>query len=106
MTQYRPTTVVMEACYSANYFGRLFESRGHTVKPVPAQHIKHFVRGNKNDANDAVAIFEASQRYNMRFIPVKTLEQQDGRFQAGCRLFQLKTSRSVILHLFGLIGRV
>ena len=48
LAQYQPTTVVMEACYSANYFGRLFESYGHTVKLIPAQHVKPFVRGNKN----------------------------------------------------------
>ena len=77
LAQYQPTTVVMEACYSANYFGRLFESYGHTVKLIPAQPVKPFVRGNKNDANDAIAIAEAARRPNMRFVPIKTLEQQD-----------------------------
>lgn len=72
-----PTTVVMEACYSAHYWGRTFEQYGHTVKLVPAQHVKPFVRGNKNDANDAIAIGEASLRPNMKFVRVKTLEQQD-----------------------------
>ena len=43
IAQYKPTTVVMEACYSANYFGRLFESYGHTVKLIPAQHVNHHV---------------------------------------------------------------
>ena len=77
MIQLSPTTVVMEACYSAHYWGRTFEQHGHTVNLVPAQHVKPFVRGNKNDANDAVAIAEASSRPNMRFVPVKTVEQQD-----------------------------
>jgi transposase len=77
IAQLSPTTVVMEACYSAHYWGRTFEHYGHTVKLVPAQHVKPFVRGNKNDANDAVAIAEASLRPNMRFVRVKTLEQQD-----------------------------
>ena len=77
IAQLNPTTIVMEACYSAHYWGRTFEQYGHTVKLVPAQHVKPFVRGNKNDANDAVAIGEASQRPNMKFVRVKSLEQQD-----------------------------
>ena len=77
IAQLSPTTVVMEACYSAHYWGRVFEQYGHTVKLVPAQHVKPFVRGNKNDANDAVAIGEASLRPNMKFVRVKTVEQQD-----------------------------
>lgn len=77
IAQLSPTTVVMEACYSAHYWGRTFEQYGHTVKLVPAQHVKPFVRGNKNDANDAVAIGEASMRPNMKFVRVKSLEQQD-----------------------------
>ena len=77
IAQYQPTTIVMEACYSANYFGRLFDGYGHTVKLIPAQHVKPFVMGNKNDANDALAISEASQRPNLAFVKVKTIEQQD-----------------------------
>ena len=41
--------VVMEACYSSHYWGRAFESMGHTVDLIPAQHVTPFVRGNKND---------------------------------------------------------
>ena len=75
--QMEPTTIAMEACYSANYWGREFEKLGHKVQLIPAQHVKPFVRGNKNDANDAVAITEAATRPNIRYVPVKTLEQQD-----------------------------
>lgn len=77
IAQLNPTTIVMEACYSAHYWGRTFEQYGHRVKLVPAQHVKPFVRGNKNDANDAVAIGEASLRPNLKFVPVKSIEQQD-----------------------------
>lgn len=77
IAQLSPTTIVMEACYSAHYWGRVFEQYGHAVKLVPAQHVKPFVRGNKNDSNDAVAIGEASLRPNIKFVPVKTVEQQD-----------------------------
>jgi transposase len=70
IAQLNPTTIVMETCYSAHYWGRTFEQYGHTVKLVPAQHVKSFVRGNKNDANDAVAIGEAPQRPNIKFFRV------------------------------------
>ena len=69
--------VVMEACYSSHYWGRTFESMGHTVDLIPAQHVTPFVRGNKNDSNDTLAIFEASTRPFIRFVPVKTIEQQE-----------------------------
>jgi transposase len=77
IAQYHPTVIVMEACYSANYFSRLFESYGHEVKLIPAQHVKPFVRGNKNDANDALAIIEAARKPDMSFVKVMTLEQQN-----------------------------
>lgn len=59
MARRKPCHVVMEACYSSHYWGRIFESMGHTVSLIPAQHVKPFVRGNKNDNNDAIAIAEA-----------------------------------------------
>ncbi len=69
--------VVMEACYSSHYWGRTFNSMGHTVDLIPAQHVTPFVRGNKNDSNDTLAIFEASTRPFIRFVPVKTIAQQE-----------------------------
>jgi transposase len=76
LRQLEPATVAMEACYSANAWGRAIEALGHTVKLIPPIKVKPFVQGNKNDRNDAVAIAEASLRPNMHFVPVKTLEQQ------------------------------
>ena len=67
----------MEACYSSNYWGREFIAMGHQVELLPAQHVKPFVRGNKNDANDTLAIFEACNRPSMRPVPVKTEAQQE-----------------------------
>ena len=69
--------VVMEACYSSHYWGRTFESMGHNVGLIPAQHVTPFVRGNKNDSNDTLAIFEASCRPFIRFVPIKTMAQQE-----------------------------
>lgn len=72
-----PSRIVMEACGSSNYWGRQFKSAGHEVLLVAGQHVKPFVKRNKNDANDAIAIYEASQRPNMKYVSIKTLEQQD-----------------------------
>ena len=77
MAQQPPTQVVMEACYSSHYWGRELTQLGHTVRLIPAQHVTPFVRGNKNDRNDALAIVEASQRPNIRFVPIKTQAQQE-----------------------------
>jgi transposase len=67
----------MEACGSAHYWGRELQSRGYTVKLIPPQFVKPYVKSNKNDARDAEAICEAMSRPNMRFVTVKTVEQQD-----------------------------
>lgn len=72
-----PTLIAMEACASANYWGRCFEAMGHRVLLIPPQHCKPFVRSGKNDARDALAICEAANRPNLHVVPIKTLEQQD-----------------------------
>jgi transposase len=72
-----PTDVYMEACYSSHYWARKLAEIGHNPHLIPAQHVKPFVRGNKNDHNDAVAIIEASQRPFIKFVPSKTEHQQE-----------------------------
>jgi transposase len=69
--------VAMEACGSAHYWARLFRTDGHEVRLIAPQFVKPFVKSNKNDAVDAEAICEAAQRPTMRFVAVKTVEQQD-----------------------------
>ncbi len=73
-----PSCVIgMEACASAHHWGRELQSRGYTVKLIPPQFVKPYVKSNKSDARDAEAICEAMSRPNMRFVTVKTVEQQD-----------------------------
>lgn len=72
-----PCLIAMEACGGAHYWARALIAQGHQVKLIAPQYVKPFVRGNKNDYNDAQAIAEAAQRPTMRFVPVKTVEQQD-----------------------------
>jgi len=76
--------VGMEACASAHYWARKLDGLGHQVKLIPPQYVKAYVRGNKNDYNDALAIAEAVIRPEMRFVAVKTTDQQD--LQALLRL--------------------
>lgn len=71
-----PCHISMEGCASSHYWARELSKQGHTVKLLPAQHVKPFVRGNKNDFNDALAIAEASRIPEMRPVAVKTVEQQ------------------------------
>lgn len=77
MSQQPPSEVVMEACYSSHYWGRCFRQMGHTVRLLPAQHVTPFVRGNKSDRNDTIAIAEASRSPNIIHVPLKSVAQQD-----------------------------
>lgn len=67
----------MEACSGAHHWARVLQAKGFTVKLIAPQFIKPYVKSNKNDANDAEAICEAMSRPSMRFVAVKTVEQQD-----------------------------
>jgi transposase len=67
----------MEACAGAHHFARALQKRGCVVRLIPPQFVKPYVKSNKNDANDAEAICEAMSRPNMRFVAVKSVEQQD-----------------------------
>ena len=71
-----PCLIGMEACGSAHYWARKFEGYGHTVKLMAPQFVKPYVKTNKNDMADAEAICEAVARPNMRFVAIKTVEQQ------------------------------
>lgn len=71
-----PCLIGMEACSSAHYWGRRLTEMGHTVRLMPPQYVKPYVKTNKNDARDAEAICEAVTRPNMRFVPIKTEDQQ------------------------------
>jgi transposase len=67
----------IEACGGANYWGREITKLGHEVKLMAPQFVKPYVKTNKNDQADAEAICEAVSRPNMRFVPIKSIEQQD-----------------------------
>jgi transposase len=71
-----PTLVALEACGGSHHWGRRLTDFGHTVRLIPPQYVKPFVRRGKNDRNDAEAISEAAARPDMPSVPVKSAEQQ------------------------------
>jgi transposase len=71
-----PCLVGIEACASSHYWSRELRALGHTVQLMPPAYVKPYVKRQKNDSTDAEAICEAVTRPNMRFVPIKTIEQQ------------------------------
>ncbi len=71
-----PCLIGMEACGSAHHWARKLEGYGHTIRLMAPQFVKPYVKTNKNDMADAEAICEAVSRPNMRFVAIKTVEQQ------------------------------
>lgn len=76
LSNLKPCLIGMEACGGAHHWARECARLGHQAKLMPPQYVKPYVKTNKNDYNDAEAIWEAVQRPNMRFVPQKTVEQQ------------------------------
>jgi len=71
-----PCLIGMEACASAHHWARTLQKFGHSVRLMAPQFVKPYVKTNKNDVADAEAICEAVSRPNMRFVPIKSVEQQ------------------------------
>jgi len=80
-----PTVIGMEACGAAHYWARELRKLGHEVKLMAPQHVKAYVKRNKNDGRDAEALCEAMSRPTMQFVPVKTEEHQAALMLAGVR---------------------
>src|SRR3974390_3102506 len=105
-----PCLVGIEACSTSHYWARELIARGHEVRLVPAQYEKPYVKRGKNDAADAEAICEAVTRPTMRFVPVKTPEQQSVMMLHRVRLMlnrqctQLSNSISSHLSEFGIVA--
>jgi len=81
-----PLTVIgMEACGASHYWARELCKLGHEVKLIAPQHVKPYIKRNKNDGRDAEGLCEAMSRPTMQFVPVKTEEQQAALMLAGLR---------------------
>lgn len=80
LAQYPNVDIAMEACSGSNYWGRTFKTAQRKTLLIPPQYVKPFVKGNKNDRNDAFAITEAARRPELKCVTPKTLEQTDIQF--------------------------
>src|SRR5215813_2791519 len=80
-----PTAVGIEACGGAHHWARTLQEYGHQVKLLPPQYAKAYIKRGKNDAADAEALCEAMSRPTMRFVPMKTAEQQAALMLVGVR---------------------
>lgn len=91
--QLRPTVIGMEACGAGHYWARELRKLGHEVRLMAPQHVKAYVKRNKNDGRDAEGLCEAMSRPTMQFVPVKSEQQQAALMLAGVRQ-QLITRRT------------
>ncbi len=98
-----PCLIGIEASTGAFYWQRQFEKLGHTVRIMAPQYVKPFVRRQKNDTNDAEAICTAVQQRNMRFVPKKTLEQQDIQALHRARQRSVNHRTALISQMRGLL---
>src|SRR5208282_5118942 len=107
-----PCVVGIEACASSHYWARELTALGHEVKLMPPAYVKPYVKRQKNDAADAEAICEAVQRPNMRFVPVKSPDQQSGLVLHRTRHLLIRqltaVTNSIRAHLaeFGIVAPV
>lgn len=99
-----PCLIGMEACASAHFWARTLITMGHQVKLIAPQFVKPYVKGNKNDANDAEAICEAVSRPNMRFVPMKTVEQQNIQALHRIRQVQVRQRTAHVNQIRGLLS--
>ena len=102
--QLEPCLVGMEACATAHYWGRELRALGHDVKLMPPQFVKPYLKSQKNDMRDAEAICEAVTRPTMRFVPIKTPDQQALLALHGVRDHWVRLSTRLINTLRGYLA--
>jgi transposase len=107
----RPTVVGMEACGAAHHWARVLQGLGHAVKLLPPQYVKPYVKRGKNDMADAEAICEAMSRPSMRFVPIRTVQNQADLMLLTARDLLVKQRTMLINAIrghaaeFGITGR-
>jgi transposase len=104
--QLPPALVGLEACGSAHHWGRVIASYGHEVRLMPPGYVKPYVKRNKNDGRDAEAICEAVSRPTMRFVPVKSVEQQAALSVHGARSLLVRQRTMVANALRAMLSEI
>lgn len=103
IAQMESCTIVMEACGGSHYWAREFKKLAHEAKLISPQYVKPFVRGNKNDRNDAEAIVEAASRPRARFVPINDEAEQDIRSVHRIRSRLVKERTALVNEIRGLL---
>lgn len=98
-----PVHIIMETCGTAHYWARVFISQGHQVSLLPAQYVKAYVRRNKTDHHDAVALIEAIRNHELHSVPVKSEYQQALQSLHRLRSQYMRTRNSRINTLRGIL---
>lgn len=101
-----PSLIGMEACGSAHHWARVLSGQGHEVRLMPAKYVKAYVKRGKSDLRDAEACCEAVQRSNMRFVPIKSIEQQTARSLERSRELLLKQRTQLANATRGLLAEM
>jgi transposase len=101
--QRQPARIAMEACGSAHHWARTLTAMGHEPELLPAKQVRAFVRGNKDDAADARAIWVAASHDDIRRVPIKSCEQQSILSLHRIRSHWINTQTSTINMLRGLV---
>lgn len=96
-----PCTIAMEACSGSHYWGREFESLGHMVRLIPPKYVKPFVKRSKSDAIDAEAICEAALRPTMRFVQIRSEDNQAAALAFRARDLLVRQRTQIINSLRG-----
>jgi transposase len=99
-----PCIIGIEACGGAHYWARCFKQYGHEVRMMSPQFVKPYVKSNKNDRNDSEAIAEACTRPHMRFVSIKTVEQQDILMIHRARELAIKQRTSHVNQIRGFLN--
>lgn len=104
LVRLEPCTIALEACGSSHYWARQIRELGHQVELLPPQHVKGYLRGQKNDYNDAQAIAEASEHGRIRPVPIKSAGQQDEQMLHKLRQGVSKDRTRISNQLRGLLA--
>ncbi len=102
--EYPDALFAMEACATSQYWARRLMGMGFRVVLIPAQHVKAFTRGNKNDAKDALAIAEAAHRPGIHRVPVKSVHQQDIQTLLRIRSGYVESRTALVNRVRGLLA--
>jgi transposase len=103
LARQKPSLVAFEACGTAHYWGRFAQQHGHEVLIIPAKTVAPYRQGHKTDANDALAVVEATRRSDLKLAPLKSVEQQGMQSVQRSRELLVQNRVGLSNHIRGLL---